>query len=389
MLKKLFLGLIAAFSFTSAIAQCFEFAVSGSETWYPAESADAACPMLAPSNRDATPEPFHDGGRCYWKRNRDEYSVIIVSRQVECPKCQNDGPVQFTFFSGWGSLNSETSDNTVSPPLSYCDGVCLNDINASNPVEVCNSTVVGQFKKYTCQYNYNAIKDATCDTENGPDETEQPTGSGCPPGQTYGEVNGEPTCVPGGDNGGGDTGGGDTGGGDGGTGGETGGGDTGTGGGDTGTGGETGGGDTGTGTGSTGTGTATGTGPNGPINLELTLPDPCGAPGQPKCNVKLDESGTPGTSTANNAFGNALGEINGTQSDLQGAIANIQNGNQLPSWSWSFQLPAACSPLPLAAYSMTIDVCEFQPVIHDLMSLLWVAAGIFGLLALAKSAFEN
>lgn len=60
----------------------------------------------------------------------------------------------------------------------------------------------------------------------------------------------------------------------------------------------------------------------------------------------------------------------------------------LPDLNWSFTVPTGCTPLALPGFAAltpslaSIDMCQFQPVIHDLLSMMWVAAGFFGAIAL-------
>lgn len=114
---------------------------------------------------------------------------------------------------------------------------------------------------------------------------------------------------------------------------------------------------------------------------------PCGIAGKPPCGVKIDESGMPPIPP--NPYSQAQDELDSVKSSTQTAIDAVTNDVVLPEWSWTFQLPTGCAPLPLEGYGLSLDICKFKPVIHDLMSLLWVAAGIFGLLGLARSAFEG
>ena len=57
-----------------------------------------------------------------------------------------------------------------------------------------------------------------------------------------------------------------------------------------------------------------------------------------------------------------------------------KTSNELTGWTWTFQLPTGCTPYNMgSAYSFTIDVCQFQGTIHDLMSFFWILATIYGL----------
>lgn len=148
--------------------------------------------------------------------------------------------------------------------------------------------------------------------------------------------------------------------------------------------------------------TTTGTNPDGSPITETTTstetstttpappPDPttappappedleCGLPGTPPC--KIDESGTPPPGDAN--FDAAEAEIetfkSGLYEALQAKLDEIQH-----EWSWTFQLPTGCAALQFdtrVGPVVDIDMCEFQPMIHDIMAMLWAAAGVFGAL---------
>jgi hypothetical protein len=101
----------------------------------------------------------------------------------------------------------------------------------------------------------------------------------------------------------------------------------------------------------------------------------CGLPGTPPC--KIDESGTPSWDK-----GAPETLVPGVFAGLMACIASpLSCLPTLPSINWAFSLPTSCSVIPLPAFApfvTQVDVCQFQSVIHDLMSLLWVAAGLFG-----------
>lgn len=112
----------------------------------------------------------------------------------------------------------------------------------------------------------------------------------------------------------------------------------------------------------------------------------CGAAPLPPCAVKVDESGTPAEATAEGRFSQANTDLGKVQTDAQGAFGDIEDIT-LPSWTWTFAFPTGCTPLVLPAFDdFEIDVCQFQPIIHDLMSVIWVIAGIWGLIALFRNA---
>lgn len=131
-----------------------------------------------------------------------------------------------------------------------------------------------------------------------------------------------------------------------------------------------------------GNGTPVGTGPDGsstggsgpgsePIEVET-----CGLPGKPPC--RLDETGTP---TGDGAYTSAT---NGVNSNRDSAVQGINDaagaGGKSTGWTFSFALPTGCSDIPLAAfapYISGVNVCAWQDVIHDLMSMIWLAVTVW------------
>lgn len=109
----------------------------------------------------------------------------------------------------------------------------------------------------------------------------------------------------------------------------------------------------------------------------------CGAPGQPKC--RIDESGTP---SGNGVFDAAN---RGADETRDGWLAEIAKAKELNSdgWTWTFQLPSGCTPLELPGYEMTLDVCRFQPVIHDIMSMVWLICTVMGCVWMVFNAQKN
>lgn len=102
----------------------------------------------------------------------------------------------------------------------------------------------------------------------------------------------------------------------------------------------------------------------------------CGAPGQPPC--KIDESGTPTGQAQKDDLKKAVEQAGkDTKAGIDAASKLKADG-----WSFTFQLPSSCSPLVLDGFSfnggsMTLDVCRFQSMIHDLMALLWLATTVW------------
>lgn len=102
----------------------------------------------------------------------------------------------------------------------------------------------------------------------------------------------------------------------------------------------------------------------------------CGLPGKPAC--KIDETGTPTATPLEVAPQDTAKQA---QETALGTLAT----RTAPTWSWSFSLPSSCSPINLAAFApfvTTVDVCQFQPVIHDIMTLVWIGATLWGCIAM-------
>lgn len=116
--------------------------------------------------------------------------------------------------------------------------------------------------------------------------------------------------------------------------------------------------------------------PNSPQQEDLE----CGLPGKPPC--KIDEAGTPEP-----PVNDAEQTVRDLFSEWQACIDDIQAClPQLPDISWTFSLPSGCSPIPLPGFEKwglsAVDICPYQPMIHNLMSMLWAAAGLFGAISI-------
>lgn len=107
----------------------------------------------------------------------------------------------------------------------------------------------------------------------------------------------------------------------------------------------------------------------------------CGLPDTPAC--RIDETGTPET----------VPELEDPQQqadDVYKPLADIVEDPEsfwpeLPEFNWSFQLPTGCGILNVPAFEpflTGIDVCQFQPIFHDIMSVVWVMGGLFGAIGL-------
>jgi hypothetical protein len=113
-----------------------------------------------------------------------------------------------------------------------------------------------------------------------------------------------------------------------------------------------------------------GAGGGGTIEVDVEV---CGLPGKPPC--KIDETGTPeGT-----GFGDAQkGTIEGEATKVTDAITGIQSGTGAPDRSWGFSInfPTTCTPLQMGVPkwgTLVLDFCQWQPIAHDIMGLVWAA----------------
>lgn len=104
----------------------------------------------------------------------------------------------------------------------------------------------------------------------------------------------------------------------------------------------------------------------------------CGAPGQPKCQI--DETGTPNGADSKGKF---LDAVNKAADDQKAAIENASK-LKADGWTFTFTLPSGCSALALSAYQvsgqgpLSLDVCKWQPMIHDVMTMVWLICTVWG-----------
>lgn len=115
---------------------------------------------------------------------------------------------------------------------------------------------------------------------------------------------------------------------------------------------------------------------------------PCGVPGTPPCAVTVDETGmkTP-DQIRNDQADNTLDQWDSFVTDIIAALPAF------PTINWAFSLPTACGVIPLPAFSPmieSIDVCQFQPMFHELMTVVWTLGGLFGAISLfMRSSLSN
>lgn len=104
-------------------------------------------------------------------------------------------------------------------------------------------------------------------------------------------------------------------------------------------------------------------------------------PGKPKCLI--DEQDTPSPTTANSAPApQPQAEVDAATQATKDIIADVPGTlGAFPDITWSFMLPSYCSSIAVPAFApflTEIDLCQFQPTFHDIMSVIWVLGGLFG-----------
>lgn len=113
-----------------------------------------------------------------------------------------------------------------------------------------------------------------------------------------------------------------------------------------------------------------------PISVQI---ETCGLPGKPAC--KIDETGTP-----TDTLPDPAAAVETATTGIRACIADPMSCfPAFPTLSWGFALPTACGPIPLPAfapYMQAIDICEFQPMFHEIMAIVWQLGGLFGAISM-------
>lgn len=134
---------------------------------------------------------------------------------------------------------------------------------------------------------------------------------------------------------------------------------------------------TGTTSGSTtGTNTGTGTGTS-------TSPWLCGLTGLPPCTVAVDSTGVV---TTVDALANPQASVSDNTKTLDAAVSKPDTlWPAFPLVNWAFALPSGCSVIPTPEFApalSSIDLCQYQPMFHSVMSMVWVLGGLWGSIGL-------
>ncbi|MDN4590218.1 hypothetical protein DBA29_17130 [Xenophilus aerolatus] len=89
------------------------------------------------------------------------------------------------------------------------------------------------------------------------------------------------------------------------------------------------------------------------------------------CSVKVDETGTPSSVSTADGYGQSVDTFKDAQkSNIDGAGAKAKE--TIGEWGLPFELPTSCQALPTGAFNFTLDICQWQGMIHDLMAMVWL-----------------
>jgi len=127
--------------------------------------------------------------------------------------------------------------------------------------------------------------------------------------------------------------------------------------------------------GTTTTGSPTSPGAPAPVEFKT-----CGLPDTPPC--KIDETGTPAPNVSDWIDPAVVGVPLRSLVDAPD-VADTK-------WTFTFSLPAACSVLTVGTFGgreISIDLCQYQPMIHELIGLLWIGATFWFSIGLVFRAF--
>lgn len=131
----------------------------------------------------------------------------------------------------------------------------------------------------------------------------------------------------------------------------------------------------------TGTTTSTTTAPQTPNTPSSDGEDlECGLPGGPPC--KIDEEGTPDPPDPDEeGWRSIFAPIQECAQDLEACLP------ELPEINLTFAFPSSCGAIPTPAFApfiSSINICQYQGMFHDLMSMIWAAVGVFGAISIVS-----
>jgi hypothetical protein len=117
---------------------------------------------------------------------------------------------------------------------------------------------------------------------------------------------------------------------------------------------------------------------------------PCGGPGEPTCNVKVDESGTPASASFDTANAKMTETKGKNEEQLAKAAGTSDKGFFEPIRSMFWAPPvAACETfdLPQQVGGLKLDACGVVDGVRNAMALVWAGAGLFLCLGMIKRSF--
>ena len=110
----------------------------------------------------------------------------------------------------------------------------------------------------------------------------------------------------------------------------------------------------------------------------------CGLPNTPAC--KIDEQGVEKVTEEYQQAADPETQAAEAMKPLADLVANPEAIlPELPTFNWSFSLPTGCGVLSIPAFSPwipAINVCQFQSMFHNIMSVVWVIGGLLGAIGL-------
>jgi hypothetical protein len=106
-----------------------------------------------------------------------------------------------------------------------------------------------------------------------------------------------------------------------------------------------------------------------------------------KDKVPIDETGTP--SSTGSLFDSAIQQLDQAKESLLDLFPDaVSSDGKDTQWTFSFALPSSCQAIetPIGQTAVTsgfkLDVCKYQPLIHDLMAMVWISGTIWLLIGM-------
>jgi len=88
-------------------------------------------------------------------------------------------------------------------------------------------------------------------------------------------------------------------------------------------------------------------------------------------------------------FESAIQQFDQAKDSFLGLFPEVTSADDKnTNWSFTFALPSSCQAIetPIGQTSVTagfkLDVCKYQPVIHDLMAMVWIGGTIWLLIGM-------